>query len=193
MYTKYSIEEIKERLKESLSYERYIHSIGTMEKAMELAQEFGCDVEKAQVAALLHDCAKCIPDNELEKFKDNFEECEKLSPKTWHAPVGVFIAKNDYGVSDEEILSSIRWHTIGKKDMTDFEKIIFLADKIENRTREFKFREKIEKALDKRSCLDDAILKSFKITIKSLLKRKLPICFQTVDVYNDLLKKTEKE
>ena len=89
----------------------------------------------------------------------------------------------------EEILSSIRWHTVGKKDMSDFEKIIFLADKIETRTREPKFRQKIEKTLNKTNSLDSALLKSFKITIKSLLKRKLPICFQTVDVYNDLLKK----
>ena len=76
--------------------------------------------------------------------------------------------------------------------MTDFEKIIFIADKIEQRTREADFREKIEKALNKRNNLDDAMLKSFKITIKSLLKRKLPICFQTIEVYNDLLEKTLK-
>lgn len=189
MYTKYSIEIIKEKLKACLSYERYIHSLGTMEKAMELAAEFGCDVDKAQVAGLLHDCAKCMPNEELEKFKYNFEECEKLSSKTWHAPVGAYIAQRDYGVVDEEILSSIRWHTIGKKNMTDFEKIIFLADKIETRTREIEFRQKIEKALSKRHNLNDAMLKSFKLTIKSLMKRKLPICFQTVDVYNDLLEK----
>lgn len=190
MYTKYSINEIKEMLKASLSYERYIHSLGTMEKAMELAREFGLDVEKAQTAGLLHDCAKCIPNEELEKSKETFEECERLSSKTWHAPVGALIAKRDYGVEDEDILSAIRWHTIGKKNMTDFEKIIFLADKIESRTRELEFRQKIEKALYKRNNLDDAMLKSFKITIKSLLKRKLPICFQTVDVYNYLLIET---
>ena len=192
MYTKYSIEEIKEKLKACLSYERYIHSLGTMEKAMELAERFGLDVEKAQVAGLLHDCAKCLSNEELEAFSHAFDDSEKLSCKTWHAPAGEVVARRDYGVTDEEILSSIRWHTIGKKDMTDFEKVIFLADKIENRTREAEFREKIEKKLDKRNSLDDAMLKSFKMTIKSLLKRKLPICFQTIDVYNNLLEKIEK-
>ena len=189
MYTKFSIEEIKEKLKSCLSYERYIHSLGTMEKAMELAQQFGLDVEKAQVAGLLHDCAKCISNEELAAFEHTFDESEKMSCKTWHAPVGQIIAQRDYGVTDEEILSSIRWHTIGKVGMTDFEKIIFLADKIENRTREPEFREKIEKALNKKNSLDEAMFKSFKITIKSLLKRKLPICFQTIEVYNDLLTK----
>lgn len=192
MYTIYSIDEIKEKLKNCLSYERYIHSLGTMEKAMELAVRFDVDIEKAQIAGLLHDCAKCIPNEELENYKETFDESEKLSCKTWHAPVGEIIAKKEYGVEDNEILSSIRWHTIGKKDMTNLEKIIFLADKIEQRTREPEFREKIEKALNKRNNLDDAMLKSFKITIKSLLKRKLPICFQTIEVYNDLLEKTSK-
>ncbi len=189
MFTKLSIDEIKEKLKLCLSEERYLHSVGTMEKAMELAQEFNLDVEKAQVAGLLHDCAKCLPDLELQKFSNMFDDCEKISVKTWHAPVGAFIAKNEYGVNDDEILSAIRWHTIGKKNMTDFEKIIFLADKIEHRTRELKYREKIEKTLEKTHNLNNAMLKSFKLTIKSLLKRKLPICFQTVDVYNDLLTK----
>ena len=169
IYTKYSIEEIKEKLKECLSYERYIHSLGVMERAMELAQEYNLDVEKAQVAGLLHDCAKCLSKEELKSYKNLFEECECLSYKTWHAPVGALIADRDYGVTDKEIISAIRWHTIGKKDMTDFEKIIFIADKIERRTRENDFRKKIEDALNERHSLDDAMLKSFKITIKSLL------------------------
>ncbi len=192
MYTKYSIEEIKAKLKACLNEERYIHSIGVMEKAMQLAQEFNCDVEKAQIAGLLHDCAKCMPNAELEKSKDIFEESEKLSCKTWHAPVGACKAKQDYSVTDEEILSAIRWHTIGKENMTDFEKIIFLADKIEERTREIEYRQPIENALKERNNLDDAMLKSFKLTIESLVRRNLPICFQTIDVYNNLLEKVSK-
>ena len=187
MYTKYSIEEIKEKLKACLSYERYIHSLGTMEKSMELAERFGLDVEKAQVAGLLHDCAKCLSNEELEAFSHAFDDSEKLSCKTWHAPAGEVVARRDYGVTDEEILSSIRWHTIGKKDMTDFEKIIFLADKIEDRTREDELRIPITQALKERNNLDDAMFKSFEITINSLTARKLPICFRTIEVYNSLL------
>ena len=62
MYTNLTIEEIKEKLKSCLSEERYLHSIGVMEKAVELAKQFNCDVEKAQLAGLLHDCAKCLND-----------------------------------------------------------------------------------------------------------------------------------
>ncbi|MCD7879495.1 MAG: bis(5'-nucleosyl)-tetraphosphatase (symmetrical) YqeK [Candidatus Gastranaerophilales bacterium] len=192
MYTKYSIEEIKNKLKKCLSPERYNHSLGVMEKAVQLAEQFGCDVEKAQIAGLLHDCAKCISNEELKQYESYFEECEKLSFKTWHAPAGAYIAKRDYDINNEEILSSIRWHTIGKINMTVLEKIIFIADKIEERTREPEFREKIAGTLEETNSLDAAMLKSFKITIKSLLKRELPICFQTIEVYNYLLENYNK-
>ncbi len=193
MYTKYSIEELKEKLHGCLNEERYIHSLGVMEMAEKLAGEYGCNIEKAVLAGLLHDCAKCLSNEELLKYSDSFEECEKLSSKTWHAPVGAIIAKRDYGIEDKEILSAIRWHTIGKKDMSDFEKVIFLADKIEHRTREIEFRQKIESVLDAEHNLDAGLLKSFKITIKSLLKRNLPICYQTIEVYNNLIEKVRSQ
>lgn len=189
MFTKYSIEEIKEKLKNDLSEERYIHSLGTMEKAVELAQRFGLDVEKAQIAGLLHDCAKCLSKEELKKYENDFFECEKLSAKTWHAPAGAIIIQKDFGVDDKEIISAVRFHTIGKVNMTSFEKVIFLADKIEIRTREIEYREKIEKELYRNYNLDEGMLMSFELTIKSLLQRKLPICYQTIEVYNDLLEK----
>ncbi len=189
IYTKFSIEELKDKLHNCLNEERYIHSLGVMEMSVKLAKEYNLDEEKAMLAGLLHDCAKCFSKTELLKYSDLFEDCEKLTVKTWHAPVGAIIAKSDYDINDDEILSAIRWHTIGKNNMSDFEKIIFLADKIEHRTREIEFREKIESVLNTSHNLDLALLKSFKITIKSLLKRNLPICYQTVDVYNSLLEK----
>ena len=189
MYTNLTIEEIKEKLKACLSEERYWHSVGTMEKAVELAKQFNCDVEKAQIAGLLHDCAKCLSKEELQVHSDCFEEDEKISSKTWHAPVGVVVAKEQFGIVDEEILDSIRWHTIGRQNMTDFEKIIFIADKIEDRTREDELRIPITQALKERNNLDDAMFKCFELTINSLTARKLPICFRTIEVYNDLLKK----
>ena len=191
IYTKFKIEEIKKELESCLTEERYIHSIGVMEMAEILAKRFSCDVQKAKFAGLLHDCAKCLSKEESLKYTDCLLECELPSLKTWHAPIGRFIAKNKYGIDDEEILNAIRWHTVGRINMSDFEKIIYLADKIELRTREKQFREKIETALDNRNNLDDAMLMSFKLTIKSLIERNLPICSHTIDIYNDLLKKFE--
>lgn len=189
-----SIEEIKNELKNDLNEERFIHSLGTAEMAKELAKRFHCDEEKAYIAGLLHDCAKCM-DFELSKqiakeHTPDLDETEKNNKKTIHAPVSAYVAREKFGVTDEEILSAIRLHTIGKCQMSDFEKIIFIADKIEHRTREIEFREQIEKYLnEKENPLDKAMFKSFEMTIESLVKRKLPICYVTVSVYNEMINK----
>ena len=55
-----SVEEILSELKKDLNSERYEHSIGVAEMAEELARKFNCDTEKAYIAGLLHDRAKCM-------------------------------------------------------------------------------------------------------------------------------------
>lgn len=182
-YTKY-----KEWLKENLSEERYEHSLGTAECAYELAERFGLDKEKAYLCGLIHDCAKCFSNKDLKTLICNCTDLcdgELINPKTYHAPAGAILAKNELGICDEEILSATRWHTLGKIEMTDFEKVIFIADKIEKRTREVEHREPIEKALE--NSLDEALLICYGNTIKSLVDRDLRICYQTIEIYNNLL------
>lgn len=194
-YTEVDIETIKTWLKTHLTEERYLHSLGVMECATEIAARFNQDQDKAEIAGLLHDCAKCFSKEKLkdllEKEITDITENECINSKTWHAPVSAYIAETEFKITDSEILSSIRWHTLGKVEMTDFEKIIFVADKIEKRTREPENRDKIVKTLEKTNNLDKTLLKCFRLTIKSLVKRKLPICQQTIDVYNELILKTE--
>ncbi len=182
-YTNY-----KNWLKENLDEERYEHSVGVAECAMELAKRFGLDEEKAYLCGLIHDCAKCFSNEELKNSICNCKDLcdgELINPKTYHAPAGAILAKQELGICDEEILSATRWHTLGKLDMSDFEKIIFIADKIEKRTRSIEHREPIEKALEKG--LDYALLACYGSTIKSLVDRNLKICYQTVEIYNNLL------
>ena len=183
-----TIEYIKNWLKENLNEERFEHSIGTAECAEKLAERFGLDKEKAYFTGLIHDCAKCIPkDKTMQILKTlPLEDGELCNPKTHHAPVGAYVSKKEFGVDDEEILSAIRWHTLGKVDMTTFEKIIFLADKIESRTRPLEHREPIINALNNGG-LDAALLICYKNTIKSLVDRDLRICLATIDIYNSLL------
>lgn len=183
-----TIESAKKWLKENLSEERYEHSLGTAECAEKLAETYNLDKEKAYYTGLIHDCAKCLPKDETLKIVKNLalEEGEFWNPKTHHAPVGAFIAQKEFNVQDEEILSAIRWHTIGKLNMTIFEKIIFLADKIEERTRPKEYAEPIRAALQEFG-IDRAILVCYKNTIKSLVDRNLSICLQTIDIYNSLL------
>ena len=183
-----TVEYAKKWLKANLSDERYEHSIGTAECAQKLASEFGLDAEKAYYTGLIHDCAKCLPKDETLKIIKtlDLEEGEFWNPKTHHAPVGAYLAKKEFNVNDEEILSAIRWHTIGNHDMTLFEKIIFIADKIEERTRPYEYANPIRTALTE-SGIDKALLVCYKNTIKSLVDRNLSICFQTIDIYNSLL------
>ena len=187
---KLSIEQACKWLKENLNEERYQHSLGTAECAQKLAQQFGLDEEKSYFACLLHDCAKCFSDEKLleiiDKYLDDVDNDERSNKKTLHAPGSFYIAKTVFGVTDLEILSSIRWHTLGKLDMTDFEKIIFLADKIELRTRSDEYRKRITKDFDSENCLNKAILECYKETIKSLVDRNLKICPLTIQIYNQL-------
>lgn len=188
-YIKISTQDLLDWLKKNLCEERYEHSLGTAECAKSLALKYNLDSEKAYLAGLLHDCAKCFSNEKLLSIIDehlDIEEIEKMNCKTLHAPVSAYIAQIEFGVMDEEILSSIRWHTIGKVGMTNFEKIIFLADKIEARTREENCAAPVRAFLNEENGLDKALLQCYKQTIKSLVDRDLTICPVTIDIYNYL-------
>ena len=189
---------IKKTLKESLSEERYNHTLGTADCALKLAKKYGLDEKKAYLAGLLHDCAKCKSNDELLKIikqeLKNIDEGELQNHKTLHAPVGEYFARTMYNIDDSEILNAIRYHTIGRVNMSLFEKIIFLADKIEENTRDKKYSEEIWQILDKNkgeTGLDMALFRCFSETIKSLVNRELKICKTTIDVYNELLDKVK--
>jgi len=117
-------------LQKTLSRDRYRHTLGVEQTAVRLAQQYGEDVEKARVAALLHDCARCLDSAEMRRLVG-----EKGSGTTlralMHAPAGAKLARERFGVTDESILSAIRWHTTGHEGMTRLEKIVYLADFIE--------------------------------------------------------------
>lgn len=192
-YTKHNEEAIS-WLKGNLDEERLLHSLGSAQCAAELAAKFNVDEKRAYIAGLMHDCAKCLEKEKLLELAQNIEglkDDERTNIKVIHAPVSAYLAQTEFGIEDEEILSSIRWHTLGKKDMTLFEKIVFLADKIEPNTRDMDFRNRImlffEDENNLETGLDRAILICYKETIKSLIKRDLKICHDTIDIYNGML------
>lgn len=188
-YTKIDEKELLEWLKENLDEERYEHSLGVAECAADLAGKYGLNSQKAYIAGLLHDCAKCFSTGKLLKMvceTVKVEPTEKENYKTLHAPVSAYVAEHDFGVTDTEILTAIRWHTIGKLHMSDFEKIIFIADKIEYKTREDEHAQPIRDCLKEDNGLNKALLQCYKQTIKSLVDRNMKICTLTVDIYNRL-------
>lgn len=125
---------IKQWLKDNLNEEKYYHSLETAENALKISNIINFeDKDKAYLSALIHDCAKCIEKDkmfEIASILDFVTEEELSMPKTLHAPVGVEVAKKEFFIADEEILSAIRFHTVARKNMTKLEMIVFLSDKI---------------------------------------------------------------
>ena len=135
MNGRYDLKKMEQKLAKHLDEDRMRHTLGVMYTAAGLAMVHGCSLEKAQVAGLLHDCAKCIPNKKkLKLCLENqipMTEYEEKNPFILHAKLGAFLARKKYGVEDEEILEAITWHTTGKPDMSLLDKIIYLADYIE--------------------------------------------------------------
>lgn len=131
----YNFAEIEKKLKKYLDKNRLIHTQGVMYTASALAMAHGVNMEQAQIAGLLHDCAKCISNKKklklCEKNKIELSLAEKQNMFLIHAKLGAYIAKEQYKVSDSEVLSAIRWHTTGNENMTKLEKIVYIADYIE--------------------------------------------------------------
>lgn len=135
MENKYDFQKIAKRLHKYLDDDRMWHTLGVMHTAAAMAMHYDYPVEKAQLAGLLHDCAKCIPTaKKLKLCKKNqipVTPFELEHPFLLHAKLGAWIAREKYDVTDPEVLQAITWHTTGRPDMTLLDKIIYIADYIE--------------------------------------------------------------
>lgn len=135
------MKKIKKYLKKHLTKDRYKHTIGVAYTAMSLAMRYNPNtensdfVQKAQIAGLLHDCAKCMDNDKkialCDKNGISYSAFEKENPYLLHGKVGAYIAKTKFDISDDDILNAIIWHTTGRPNMSLLEKIIFIADYIE--------------------------------------------------------------
>lgn len=127
--------EIRKKLKKVQDKNRYEHTKGVMYTAGCLAMAHSYDMQKAMLAGLLHDCAKCIPNNQqLELCEKNglfITAVERENPYLLHAKLGAFLAQTEYGITDPMILHAIKVHTTGEPDMNILDKIIYIADYIE--------------------------------------------------------------
>ena len=126
-------EKIREKLHEVVDEERYIHSLLVANQAKDLAVNYGLDYEKAYTAGLAHDIAKRLsPEQEkyfVEKYHLPSELLDDDAKNYRHSEIGGAVAKEWFDL-DDEICQAIAYHTIPRKEMTDFDKIIFLSDKL---------------------------------------------------------------
>lgn len=181
----YDLKLLQKQMKEELTEDRYEHTLGVMYTAEALAMRYGVDMTKAAVAGLLHDCAKCIPNQQKIKLckKHDIEmtEMEKKNPSLLHAKLGAYMANRAYGVSDVDILNAIRWHTTAKPDMTMLDMIIYMADYIEpNRDKAPNLKEIRKLCFEN---IEEALYKVLKSTLDYLQDRPEAIDPMTKESY----------
>ena len=132
-----SIEIFKLPLMETIGHKRYNHSLRVMETAEELAIIYGVSAKKTRIAAVLHDCGRLKDCNNLKKQFDSrkivLDRDTESNRNLHHAVLGRFIAYDNFCITDMDILNAVRYHTTGRPGMSLLEKIVYLADAIEDK------------------------------------------------------------
>ena len=137
------LSKLRKEIEKILEPKRYEHTLSVAYTAANLAAVHGEDVQKALVAGILHDCAKCLSHKKqislCEKYHVQLSEMEAYeNSPLLHAKAGSILAQEEYGVDDEDILNAICYHTTGRPQMSMLEKIIYIADYIEPGRRHLK-------------------------------------------------------
>ncbi len=184
------IELLRGRLKEK----RFLHSLNVAASAVELAKRFGANEDKAYIAGLLHDITKNETDeNQLQIMESGgiiLTETQKNNPKLWHAMSGSVYLKQTLGITDEEILGAVRWHTTGKAGMSLLEKVVFIADYI-SAERDYPDVDVMRHLAE--TSLDAAALYALKFSMRNLSEKEKPICEDSVAYYNELIIRKGKD
>ncbi len=169
----------------NLSLERYEHTVAVNKLAIKLAKVYNLDIFKVSVASLLHDCAKDMNTDEMKKYiiKNNMKIKRlpfmiKYLPQVLHSYVGADIAEKKFGIKDKDILNSIKNHTVGRVNMSDYEKVIFVADSLsEDR--------KYKKSFVSKKMLYGNLNKTFKFVLQNKIKYVVS-CFKVL--HPDIIK-----
>ena len=165
---------------------RKAHSLRVAETAAKKALQVGIDERQAVVASLFHDCAKNLPENSplLKGFTLDKKYGDVPSP-VLHQFTGAYLAENIFGVKDKDVLNAIRFHTSGRKDMSELEKLIFLADMLEE-SRDFDGVDELRACFwagKKAGGLDECLEKALFHTVGYLQEKKADIYPLTNQAY----------
>ena len=184
--------EAKDLVKGRLSEKRYQHTLNVKKMAVKLARRYGVQEEKAALAALLHDAAKEIPKEEMKAWMAQYpqyaEGGESRPIPVWHGVCAAILARTEWGVTDEAVLSAIACHTAGKPGMTKLDKIVYLAD-MTSKERDWPGVNKLRK-LEMKD-LDAAMLAALKQTNDFVLSQGKPLDPMSKAAYDDILAQVE--
>lgn len=177
---------IRKKIKKQLDKKRYEHTLGVMYTAASMAMRYSCDIEKAMLAGLLHDCAKCFSEEEQVKMCDKYQlllsDIEYDNPALVHPKLGVYLARTQYQIEDIEVLNAILNHTTGCPDMTLLDKIIYISDFIEPSRNQIPNLKKIRELAFVN--IDQALVAVLKSSLVFLEENHQKIDSMTIDTYN---------
>ena len=185
-----TVDEMRRELQKRLKKSRFVHSIGVADTAVKLAKKFAVDSEKAYIAGLLHDCARQYENSELpeQAIKHNIKigEIEKSVPLLLHAYIGAKMISEVYEVDDAEISQAIYRHTVGAKNMSDLDKIIYFADMIEP-NRNYPGVDNLRSLAETSNDLNEIILTALNESIIFVTQKNSLLHPDTIDARNFLL------
>ena len=182
----------KELVRSRLSEKRYEHTLNVKKMAVKLARRYGVDEDRAALAALLHDSAKELSKDEMRAIMrahpEYAEGGEARPTPVWHGICAAILARTEWGVEDEAILSAIACHTAGKPGMSKLDKILYLAD-MSSAERDWPGVNKLRKL--ERKDLDAAMLMALKQTNDFVLSQGKPLDPMSKAAYDDIQAQVE--
>ena len=166
-----------------LTAKRFAHTLAVAYTARSLARIHHVDALRAEKAALLHDCAKCIPLKEMQRIANSHtpvgDEEILASGNLLHSIAGAYLALDRYNIADDEILQAIACHTTGKPGMTRLDMVVYLADKIEPTRESYPLLDKVRMIAP--LSLEKAMLTSMEGTVSHVQKGDKKVHPQTLD------------
>lgn len=167
------LRELEKKMRKAQDAKRFEHTLGVEFTAAALAMRYGGSVTEAQIAGVLHDCAKCLSDEKRLKICDRHgipvSDVERRNPFLLHAKAGAYLAEKKYDIRNRpEVVNAIRYHTTGREDMGLLEKIVFVADYIEPGRRHAPNLPEIRRLAFEN--LDAAVLRILEDTLEHLRK-----------------------
>lgn len=179
---------IIEELQNRLSLQRFQHVLRVTETAKSLAKMNGESIESAETAALFHDIAKNMDAEKMKELLTQYNADPLLfefHKELWHAPAGAIIAREEFGIQDEDILNAIRFHTTGRAHMSKLEMILYIADMTEPGR---DFPEVDELRLLAEGPLDQAMRSCITQTLNHLIGKQVPVYPDSIECYNYFVK-----
>lgn len=172
--------------------QRRAHSIRVAELAAARAVGLGIPENKAIAAALYHDCAKNLPADSscLNGFVPP-QAWGEIPKEVYHQFAGAYVAEKQFGMTDGDVLNAIRYHTSGREDMSELEKLIFLADMLEE-ARSYEGVDELRRLFWAGQGLDECLLEALRQTLLFLEKKGGKIYSLTRKAYEFYADKRKK-